>query len=386
MLGRFFAGPQEERAGASSYDTLWPGDVEPVWSGSRVSRDTALQLLAVYGCVRLITDTISTMPVDVFRKQGDAPEPASVPRWLLNPTVHLSFKDWCGQLLVSLLLDGNAYVWVTRSSPMVVESLTPLDPQAVTVTREFGRKVYRINGVAPAGAEILHIPGLMLPGSDVGLSPIEYAKQTCGLGLAALEYGSKNFDGDLNMPGVIQIPKVAPPEVKRDIARMWRRNRSRAGKGLPGILDDGAVWQSTGVTNEQAQFLATRQWTSAEISGQMFLVDPSELGIPVEGTSLTYQNMAQRGARLIGTSCRPWIIRIEDAVTALLPRPQYMKLNAGAWLRGDIKTQFETFAVGIQNEFLVPNEARAFMDWGPLPGGDQVVGQTVPVVSQGSEV
>jgi HK97 family phage portal protein len=267
---------------------------------------------------------------------------------------------------------------------MTIESLIPLDPQAVTVTREQGRKVYRVNGQSLAGAEILHIPGLMMPGSDVGLSPVEQARQTCGVGLAALEYGAKFFDGDGNMPGVIEIPKPAQPETKTDLARQWRRKRSRSGKGLPGVLDDGATWKATGVTNEQAQFLATRQWTAAEIAGQMFLVDPSELGVPVDGSTLTYQNLAQRGARLIGTTCRPWMIRIEDAVTSLLPKPQYMKLNAGAWLRGDVKTQFETFAVGIQNEFMVPNEARAFMDWGPLPGGD-VVKAAVPDASQSSE-
>jgi HK97 family phage portal protein len=379
MLGRLFGSPpQEERAGIISYDTVWPGDVEAVWSGAQVSRDTALQLLAVYGCVRLITDTISTMPVDVFRKVDGAPESVFVPRWLVQPTPHLSFKDWCGQILVSLLLDGNAFVWVNRSGPTTVDSLIPLDPQSVSVSRESGRKTIRVNGVIPVGAEIVHIPGLMLPGSDVGISPVEYARQTCGVGLAALEYGAKFFDGDGNMPGVIEIPKVANPDIKKEMARQWRAKRTKVGKGLPGVLDDGATWKPTGVTNEQAQFLATRQWTSAEIAGQMFLVDPSELGIPVDGSTLTYQNLAQRGARLIGTTCRPWMDSIERAVTGLLPRPQYMKLNAGAWLRGDIKTQFETFAVGIQNEFMVPNEARGFMDWGPLPGGDEIIKKAEP--------
>jgi hypothetical protein len=98
MLGRLIATRQsEERAGVLSYDTQWPGDVDPTWSGAKVSRDSALQLLAVYGCVRLITDTISTMPVDVFRKAGGAPQAAPMPRWLMQPTPHLSFKDWCGQ-------------------------------------------------------------------------------------------------------------------------------------------------------------------------------------------------------------------------------------------------------------------------------------------------
>ena len=129
------------------------------------------------------------------------------------------------------------------------------------------------------------------------------------------------------------------------MAEHWKKKRSRRGKGLPGVLESGATWKPTGVTNEQAQFLATRKFTAAEIAGQMFLLDPSDLGIPVEGTSLTYANLEQRNARRVQVTLLPWIIRIEKALSALLFEPRYMKFNVEGLLRGDTLNRFQAYAL-----------------------------------------
>jgi HK97 family phage portal protein len=277
--------------------------------------------------------------------------------------------------LTSLLLHGNSYVAITRNASQGIVELVPLDPAAVTVDRHDGRKRFLING--RPGVEVMHIKGIMLPGADVGLSPLAYARETIGLGLKALNFGAEFFNGDGNMPGVIEIPKVALPATKLELAQQWQRKRRSGGKGLPGVLDDGAMWKPTGVTNEDAQFLATRQYTAAEIAGQLFLVDPAELGIPVEGTSLTYSNQEQRNARLVRVSLLRWMLRVELAVSALLARPRYMKFNVDGLLRGDSKTQAETWALGIQNGWLVPNEPRGWMELDPLPGGDEPISDPV---------
>jgi HK97 family phage portal protein len=377
MLGRLFG--SHERAitnvpwGATSPSSpwgYWPGD------GSYGSGTAdPMQLLAVLGCVQLITDQISQLPVDVFRKSGDERIEVTPPDWLVEPTVDLSFPEWCGQVLTSLLLHGNAYIAITRNASAAIVELIPLDPASVTVDRSQGEKRYLIHG--RPGAEILHVKGIMLAGSEVGLSPIQYARETIGLGLKALNFGAEFFNGDGNMPGIIEIPKPALPNIKTELAQQWQRKRRAGGKGLPGVLDDGAVWKPTGVTNEDAQFLATRQYTAAEIAGQLFLIDPAELGIPVEGTSLTYSNQEQRNARLVRVSLLRWMIRIEAAVSALLARPRYMKFNVDGLLRGDFKTQMEAWSLGVDHKILVPNEPRAWMNLEPLPGGDVPVSDPV---------
>jgi HK97 family phage portal protein len=368
MLGGVFQreAPLEHRESVwSQFDTN-AARSQSTWSGQVVTTTSALQLLAVYGSVTLITDQISTLPIDTFRKTGDVPVEITKPAWLVEPTVDLGFPEWCSQLLMSLLLAGNAYIVVTRNPAGAIVELVPLDPERVKPFREDGRLKYRVNGVTYPG-ELVHIRGRMLPGSDVGLSPIEYARQTIGLGADALRYGGEFFSGEGLMPGVIMMPRPAQPGIMEETGRMWQRKRKSGGRGLPGVLQDGATWKPTGVTNEQAQFLATRKFTAAEIAGQMFLLDPSDLGIPVEGTSLTYANLEQRNARRLQVALLPWIVRIEAAISALLFNPRYMKFNVNGFLRGDLKTRFESYAIGIQNQFLEPNEAREFEDWSPLP-------------------
>lgn len=376
MLRELFT-PREARGitTANAPDSWWSDDYGvSTWSGMRVSQTSSLQMGAVYGSANLITNGISTLPTDVFRdRDGAAEEVANPPKWVGQPTGDLDFTAWCVQLILSWLFDGNVFVGVRRSPTDAVESVLPLDPAACTITREAGRKVIRVNGVIPSALSVIHVPALMWPGADRGLSPIEHARQTIGLGLSAVEYGSRHFDGDGNMPGVIESDKIMQPETKRQMAAQWRRLRSRTGKGLPGVLDDGATWKPTGVTSEQAMFLETQQWTAAAIAGQIFLVDPSELGIPVKGTSLTYANLAQRGTRLVRVTYLPWLTRLERLITGLLPRPQYFKFNVDGLLRGDLKTQFETWKIGVDSQILVPNEPRGWMDLPPLEGGDVVV-------------
>ena len=341
MLSRLFAAKPEERAQATAWGT-WQGDAIAS-GGVDVNQSSAMQLLAVSGCVRYITDTISTLPVDVYRElpNGTRKE-ESPPRWVKEPTVDLDWTAWCSQILMSLLLHGNAYFVVTRSGTSIVE-MVPVDPLAVSVRRDNGRKVYYVAG-RPFPGELHHIKGMMLPGTDVGLSPLEYARRSIGIGLAAAEYGQDNFDSFLNMPGVIEMPGRADAAIMRETGQMWRRMRSgRKNRGLPGVLQDGATWKATGVTNEQAQFLQTRQWTAAEIAGQVFLIDPTEMGIPVTGTSIQYGNMEQRSIASFRRGFQPLVIRIEKAVSSLLPQPRYLKLNVDGLLRPDSAARWDVY-------------------------------------------
>lgn len=322
----------------------WPGDTVSK-AAVTVNETTALQLLAVSGCVTLIADSIATLPVDTFYrgKNGVARE-TSTPRWLLQPTVDLNFVDWATQVLSSLLLHGNAYIVVTRNDMNEIVELVPLDPGIVSVRRINGVKTFYIAG-NPYFGEVRHVKGIMLAGQDVGVSPLEWARLSIGLGLAAVEYGGDSLSSGNNMPGVIENPGFLSPEQSADMARSWKRARTRKDRGLPGILTGGSVWKPTGVTNEQAQFLQLRQWTAAEIAGQVFFVDPRELGIPITGSTLDYTNAESRSAALLKKAMLKWIIRLEQLVTGLLPFREYMKLNVDGFLRGSTKERWDVYEI-----------------------------------------
>jgi len=369
MLSALFGGVDRPLNAAQSVWGPWPGD-ESVLDPNhvRVDRVTSMQLAAVYGCVTLISDGVSTLPLDVHRRLPDgSKQEVATPRWLEDPTPHLNFVEWCGQLLSSLLLDGNAYIWVSRSPSGAILELDPLDPELVSVDREGGRKRIRVNGEYDPSAEIIHIKGRMWPGTDVGLSPIEYARRTIGLGLSALDFGADFFANEGNMPGVIEFPGAMEPQTRDDLARQWRKKRNRKNRGAPGVLWAGATYKPTGINHEQMQFLATRQYTAAEIAGQLFLIDPSDLGIPTNGSSLTYANLAERNKRRVQVGYLPWIIRLEHTISALLSRPRFAKFNVDGLLRADQASRYQSYATAIGSGFMLPDEARELEDWAPLP-------------------
>lgn len=342
MLSRLFTNTRTLTMANAGWG-VWPGD-SPTVAGQTVNQSTALQLLAVSGCVRLITDSISTLPVDTYTRFGGITREVPVPRWITQPTVDLDFTSWSSQILTSLLLHGNAYFVVTRNSGGGIVEMIPQDPANVRVVRYVGQRPQFIVGGQPYTGEMVHLKGMMLPGSDVGLSPLEYARQSIGLGLAAMSTGADQFANGLNMPGVLKYPVKVAPEQQIEIAQSWRRARTKTGRGLPGLIDQGGDWMPTGVTNEQAQFLETRQWTAAEIAGQVFLIDPRELGIPVTGSTLNYTNAENRKSDLLGKALLPWITRVESALTNLLPFPRFMKFNVDGFLRADSAARWTIYS------------------------------------------
>lgn len=369
--------PQDERAIQATAWGDWGDSGGKTWAGVSVSAANAEQLLTVYGCVRFIADGIATLPVDVFSGTGGTATEVTPPGWVEQPTVDLDRVSWTTQVLWSLLISGNAFLHVRRPPGGPISEIVPLDPALVAVDRVNGRKTYRINGTPATGMEILHIPGVMKPGTDVGLSPVEAARQSIGQGMAAQEYAARLFGSGMSLAGVIESPGPLPPPPAPGSAEgiakaAMRRHGGKSKAHLPLVLEGGATWKQTEVTPEQAQFLQTRQYTSAEIAAEMFLIDPTEFGLSMDkGSSITYANLEQRNARKVTVTFLPWIIRIERALSSLLPRPRFYKINVGGLLRGDMKTRYESHQIGITAGFLLKSEARAYEDLPPIAGIDE---------------
>jgi HK97 family phage portal protein len=237
----------------------------------------------------------------------------------------------------------------------------------VDVTRDNGRKVITING-KPVERGVLHSPGMMWPGAVRGMSPLEAARQTIGAGLSAEEYAARFF-GEGSVPdGVIEVPGDLDPAELRAMASGWAKSHGgKSNRRLPGVLKGDAKWKPTAVTNEQAQFLQTRGFNASLIAAQVYLIDPAEIGLPVPGTSLTYTNQEERSIRKVQVTFLPWIVRLENLVTSLLPAGEYAKLNVSSLLRSDTKARFEAYGTGLEHDFITVDEVRALEDLPPLP-------------------
>lgn len=395
MFGSLLGKPEVRAVQATPWGDWGDGDngtygSNNTWAGNQVTNDSALRLLAVYGCVRLICDQILTLPLQRFRQQPEMKVELPRPQWLIEPVIGVSYVAWITQVLTSLLLDGNAYLAVSFTADGQISELLPLNAKVVRVKRVHGQRTFFVNGTPYSGV-ILHIPALMLAGSEEGLSPVEYARQTIGLGTAAQEHGARLFGQGAVMSGVIENPGKLPPGRARELARDWARAHSGSRRAhLPGVLTDGAKWVQTGLTNEQSQFLDTRKFTAVEIAGSMFGVDGTDLSLENRGSSLTYANLEQRSTHRMQMTLMPWIIRVENALSGLLPRPQFVKLNCDAYLRGDSTSRWSNYsaasaintaaAAAGQPPVMLTQEMRELEDWDPLPE------EAVPVPSIAPDV
>jgi HK97 family phage portal protein len=324
-------------------------------SGVPVNDHSALGVTAYNACVQLIADSIAGMPWDSYRKVDDrrvVVEPQS--SLLREPSPDMSVFDWKHMLVASLLIRGNFYGLVAARDNLEYPTIiTPLHPDMVRIDRDpdtLEKQVW-INGKRFPVRDLFHVPAFRLPGADVGLSPIGMARHSLGLSLAAQEYGAKWFRDGASPSSVLETEQnLTDPQVKT-VQRSWIA--SHGGRRRPAVLSGGFKWKPITITPEESQFLQTRQYQALEAC-QMLRVPPHMVAIVDKSTTYTL---------------KAWLDRIEGAMNRVSPRGQYTKFNADALLRGDVKSRYEAYRIGIEAGFTNPDEVRALEDRPPIPGG-----------------
>lgn len=182
--------------------------------------DSAMRLSAVFACLRLLSEAISTLPLDTFRREAGTRRPyRPMPAYLDFQPPAQSRIVYLSQVMLSLLTDGNAFVATPRDELGVPTALVPLDPTAVAVKRDGGQIVYVAGNEVYSPAEIMHIPGMTLPGELRGVSPLRAAREVIESGRRAQEFGTKFLANSAMPPGVIEVPEGGPPAEQRERAK-----------------------------------------------------------------------------------------------------------------------------------------------------------------------
>lgn len=351
-------------------------------AGSAVA--SAMRLSAVWACIRLLTDAISTLPLDTFmRRSGTRLPYRPRPRYLDFEAPGLSRVQYLTQVVMSLLTEGNAFVATPRDQFGLVQHLVVLDPTRVAIERDGGLVRYRCGEHTFSPLDVMHIPGLIAPGGLRGLSPVGMAREVVDTAAAAQAAGKSHFDNASVPPAVIKIPSTggdAPNQGETDrtraqrVAQTWHDTHggtSNAGK--IGVLVGGAELQSVAVNHKDSQWIEARQFSVQEIA-RIFGVPPHLIADSSNSTSWG-SGLAEQNLAFGQFSLRPWIERIEDAHNRLLSSEGmpdvFLKLNLDALLRASLSDRYESYAVGIGARMLTPNEARRLEDLPPLPGGDE---------------
>jgi HK97 family phage portal protein len=339
----------------------------PTAAGEPVTIDSALRLSTVWGCIRLLSDSMSTLPLHVYR--GEDRDPLPTPPLLKRPSADFEeLADWLWAVMASLLLRGNAWGVITARSGagLLPAQVDLVHPDRVAVTTEDGRQVVRIGGQPYDRADLFHVKAFPFPGSMLGLSPIAYAREAIGLGLGAEKYGAKFFGDGATPQGILTSDQRITQAQAIDLQQRWETRHK--GRRRVAVLGDGARFQAITIAPEEAQFIETQKLNVATIC-RFYGVPPTALGGETGG-HMDYSSPEMRATDLLVWSVRPWLYRIERAVSGLLPRTQHAKFNAGGFVRATLLDRYQAHKLGIEAGWLLRSEARALEDLPPLPGID----------------
>jgi HK97 family phage portal protein len=358
-----------------SYQAIWGAGSEvadTTTAGAIITDDTALEINAFYACVSLIADTISTLPVDAFERRNGTRTPyRPKPAWLYRPDVDLNKNEHFQQVLVSMMMDGNAFIRVFRDDTGAIVNLVVLNPTKVRIERSaIGRKFFYYEGESRAltSDDVLHIADLLKPGEIRGVGRIDKLRENLGLATALQSFAARFFGQGAQTSGIIEFPGELTLEQARDLAKSFDNRHSGYRKAhKTGVLSGGAKFTQTNVPNDQAQFLDSRRLAVEDIA-RAFLVPPHMIGL--NNGSMSYASVEQNAIFFVQHTLRPYIVKLEDAYSRLLPNGVFIRFNVDGLLRGDFATRVAGYSSGLQSGWLRINDVRAYEELPPIEGGD----------------
>lgn len=370
-------------------------------AGVRVDHQTALSISAVWACVSLIADAVATMPLDVLVPDGQAMTPLRPrPTWLDQPNEEQTRVEFVFQQLVSLLLDGTAYVYTPRNARGDVVEAWVVNPKFVFPRRERAtngrmRRVYWVYPTHATGPQqttppddfkgatrlesplqMFQIDALTLPGWLRGLSPLDVARTMFGGAIANQEMGARFYGQGMNASGVIEVPEDLTPEEARGLKQDFHEaNASIRRMHLPPVLTGGATWRQISISPEQAQFLEARKFSVNDIA-RWYRVPPHLVG-DVERSTSWGSGIEQQGIGFVQYTLRPWIDRLEQAYRRYLlmfaPPGARAKFDFRDLVKGDLKAQTEYWLTMRVMGAMNVDQIRGDQGLDPLPDG---LGQT----------
>jgi len=313
--------------------------------------------------VRLWDDTVSDLPLDVYRK-GERDQ-IETPPVLVEPADGTPTHEFLYSVMVSLLLRGNAFAIVTARSGagLLPSQLELIHPDRVGVqVQEDGSIVYRVLGREIDRTDVWHVRSYTMPGQVLGLSPVEYARQSIGLGLGVEEFAAQFFGDGATPTGLLTTSDAVSQDQVNRLSEVWHSARSRR-RGTA-VLTGGVTWQPIQIAPEESQFLGAAKFNVAQIA-RVFGVPPEMIG-GESGQSLTYATVEGRALDFLKYSVTPWLVRLETALGRLIPSRQFCKFNVDALLRSTTKERFDAYKVALDAGFMTTDEVRALEDLPPL--------------------
>jgi HK97 family phage portal protein len=362
---------------------------DPYWSGfaslrsSAVNPSTAQGVSAVYACVQAIAETSASLPLILFARRGEDRTRASehplytVLHDVANPQqTAIEAREY---LQACVLLRGNAFARIVRGLDGHVRELWPLSPDTVTVLKVGDQVAYEYqdhSGVLRRllAHEMLHLRHRLGDDGVMGISPIAAARGVVELALAEGEHGRSTFSNGAKLLGVLKFPGLLRPEQRDAIRKSWSSQYAGAGNaGRTAILEGGVDFQSVSMTLEDAEWIASRQFSVEEVA-RLFRVPPTVIGDLRHGN---YSNSVEMARQFVTMTLRRHLVAWEQAIAKQLltdsERAVYFaEHQVEGLLRGDSANRADFYDRGIRSGWLLPSEARRLENLPSIEGIDRV--------------
>ena len=340
--------------------------------------DKALTLTSVWNAIRLLSESVSSLPITVYRKENNGDKVEDVNNRIYNlikfkPNNFQNKITFFEYVMYSVLTDGNSYVQIVRDNSANPVQLIPLNPDYVNIFIKDNELFYQMDGGSVLdSADVLHIKLITDDGIE-GLSPIDQCAKAINWSLSMEEFGSTFFKNGAKPSSVLStdraLSETAIERLKNSFNSSYAKLKS---SNSTIILEEGLTFKPISISPEQAQFLASRQFGIEEIA-RIFNIPPHMLK---DLSKSSFNNIEMQSQEYVTYTLMPYLTRIEQEMNLKLFRTNelgktFVEFNVNGLLRGDVKTRNEAYKTAIQNGYMSINEVRQKENLNSIEGGDQ---------------
>lgn len=346
----------------------------------------AMRVSAVYSCVKVLSESISNLPVNLYTVQGDirTKKPSQLDRLVSQqPNDSMTASELWSYVVASVCLHGNAYVYVTRTSTGRVVELLPVPASNVSIHTNNKRGVtYTVTTgkegesktIQMTSKNLLHFKSLTLDGYT-GISPIAYNSAVIDGSSAAVGFANSVYANGSTPRGVLEVEGSLSDEAFENLRASWGATHGgEANANRVAILESGVKFSPISMSPHDVQLLESRKYSRSEIAG-LFRVPAHMIG---DLDKATYSNIAEQGAEFHRYSLAPWLTMIQQRLNMTLTAGgnEQFRFDISELIRGDIEAEVAAYSKLLEIGVLNPNEVRGKFGMSPREGGDEYISQT----------
>jgi len=353
---------------------FWGGSYGTTFAGVTVTEKTALKQSAYWRAVNLLSSQIASFPIGLFERleNGDTKEITDHPAVKLLKTRPNNWMNpiiWRESMQSNTLIHGNGYSYIERSKNGEPLALKIMDATQTEPIITGDTLAYKIGSTVVDSFYVLHIPSLIIDGVK-GKAILEAAAESMGVGLAMQKFSANFFKNGAKQSGVLMHPHQLS-DTAMDGMRKSFNKKMKDEEGGTLILPEGLRYQPLSIPPDQAQLLESKQFSVQELA-RWFGIPPHLL---FEESRSTFNNISEQGIEFVRYTLTQWVTRWEAELKIKLltqeeQENRFFKLNMNSLLRGDLKSRYDAYGIGVEKGWLSPNEVRGWEDLNKIPGGD----------------